>query len=73
VSGAPRRVRIARGRPNDGGQVRFDAMDLGSDTEGSYPALTVTPTHIVIAWTARGAAPKTLRVRRIPTGLDRRR
>jgi len=73
VSGAPRRVRIARGRPSDGGQVRFDAMDLGSDTEGSYPALTVTPTHIVIAWTARGAAPKTLRVRRIPTGLDRRR
>jgi hypothetical protein len=73
VSGAPRRVRLARGRPGDGGQTQFEAIDLGSDTEGSYPALALTPDHLVIAWTARGAASKPLRVLRIPTGRDRRR
>jgi len=73
VNGAPRRVRLARGRTDDHGQTQFEAIDLASDAEGSYPALAITPNHIVIAWTARGAAPKALRVLRVPTGPDRRR
>jgi predicted neuraminidase len=73
VNGAPRRVRLARGRTDDHGQTQFEAIDLASDAEGSYPALAIIPNHIVIAWTARGAAPKALRVLRVPTGPDRRR
>jgi hypothetical protein len=73
VSGAPRSVRLARARPGDGGQAQFEAIDLGADTEGSYPALALTPGHVVIAWTMRGASSKPLRVLRVATGLDRRR
>ena len=73
VSGAPRRVRLVGGRSDDRGQTQFDAIDLGPDTDGSYPALAVTPGHVVIAWTMRGASSKPLRVLRVPTGRDRRR
>jgi hypothetical protein len=73
VNGAPRRVRLARGRTDDQGRTQFEAIDPASDTEGSYPAVALTPNHVVIAWTARGAAPKALRVLRVPTGPDRRR
>jgi hypothetical protein len=73
VSGAPRRVRLVGGRSDDRGQTQFDAIDLGPDTDGSYPALAVTPGHVVIAWTMRGASSKPLRVLRVATGRDRRR
>jgi hypothetical protein len=34
VNGAPRRVRLARGRTDDHGQTQFEAIDLASDAEG---------------------------------------
>jgi hypothetical protein len=66
VTGAPRRVRLARGRPDGSGQARFDLIDVGPDADGSYPVVTVTPNHVVMAWTMRGASPKPIRVRRFP-------
>ena len=69
VTGAPRRVRLARGRPDGSGQTRFDVLDLGPDTEGSYPVLAVTADHVVIAWTMRGASAKPLRVLRLPLSV----
>jgi hypothetical protein len=74
VTGAARRVKLARGRPDEQGQTRFESIDLGPDTDGVYPVLATTPTHAVVAWSARGGTASPLRVRRIPlTGLDRRR
>jgi hypothetical protein len=74
VAGAPRRVRLAWGRPDEQGRTRFDPIDPGIDTDGVYPVLTTTPTHAVVAWSGRGGAASPLRVRRIPlSGLDRRR
>ena len=74
VTGAARRVKLARGRLDDHGQTRFEPIDLGTDVDGVYPALTATPTHAVVAWSVRGASASPLRIRRIPlSGLDRRR
>jgi hypothetical protein len=47
------------------GQTRFNPIDLGTDTDGSYPVLAVTADHVVIAWTMRGASAKPLRVLRL--------
>jgi len=69
VTGAPRRVRVARGRPETSGQTRFDPIDIGQESEGSYPALTVTSEHVIVAWTARGASFKPLRVLRVPLSI----
>lgn len=66
AGGAPRRLKVARGRPDGEGQTRFDSLDLGPDPRGSYPALTVTSSHVVVAWMVRGPAAGPIYLRRIP-------
>ena len=66
AGGAPRRLKLARGRPDGEGQTRFEALDPGPDPRGSYPALTVTASHVVIAWMVRGSAFAPIHLRRIP-------
>jgi len=64
-AGQPRRVRLARARPADASVVRFDSIALPGDLTGSYPALAVTPSHVVVAWARRGS-PSSIAVRRVP-------
>jgi hypothetical protein len=64
--GTPRRIRLARGRIAKDGSVRFESVDLGEDAAGSYPALTLTDTHVVLAWTGRAEANSRIRLRLLP-------
>ena len=66
AAGGPRQIKVARGQPDERGQVTFGPVDLGSDTAGSYPVLAATPTHVVVAWTARHGSQSMITVTRLP-------
>jgi hypothetical protein len=66
VTGAPRRVRVARGRVDANGTVAFELLDLGGSGTGSYPALAAASDRLVMAWTAPGGSQSSISVESIP-------
>ena len=66
ASGMPRQIRLARARPDTAGSLRFQAVELGQDTAGTYPALTATPAGLFVAWTSHSAAGSTIALRQVP-------
>jgi hypothetical protein len=60
-----RRVRLARGAAGASGVRRFDVTTASGVEPGVYPALAVTSTHAVLAWTSRRGSASAIQVRRI--------
>lgn len=60
-----RRVRLARAGAGASGARRFDVTTASGAEPGVYPALGVTPTHAVLAWTSRRGPTSVIQVRRV--------
>jgi hypothetical protein len=66
LEGGQRRVKVARGRPGDGGVFGFAPVVLGEERLGAYPAVAGAAGHAVIAWARRGDDGATIAVTRLP-------
>ena len=64
--GGERRVRLARGMPDRSGIVAFRPLDIGGQSDGRYPAIATTPTHVIVAWTMRRSDATRIAVARVP-------
>jgi hypothetical protein len=60
-----RRVRVARAEAGGPGVRRFEGETASGVEPGVYPALAVTPTHAVLAWTSRRGTASVIQIRRI--------
>lgn len=61
-----RRVRLARGMPDRSGIVAFRPLDIGGPSDGRYPAIATTPTHVIVAWTMRRSEASRIAIARVP-------
>ena len=59
-SSGTRRVRVAKGRVEADGQVRFGA-DRGFSAPGTHPSVAVTPTGAALAWTSTAGGETVIR------------
>jgi hypothetical protein len=64
VVNARRQVYLARGTVNDDGSTRFTR--LGAPSIGAYPAIAISDSGPVVAWTNRSASPAVIAVARLP-------
>jgi hypothetical protein len=61
-----RRIRLARGTLDRLGIATFRPVSLSVNVDGRYPALAVTPSHAVVAWSSCGAGVARIVVVRVP-------
>jgi hypothetical protein len=64
-TGGQRQVRVARGEADAGGGFVFALVPGEGELPGTYPALTSTASHAVLAWAQPGETESRIAVRRI--------
>ena len=67
LTASGRRVRVARGRPDASGAVRFSVTTQGGDTTASNPSLAVSSSGVIAAWTSGTGPASTITVTRLKT------
>jgi hypothetical protein len=66
TDGVGNRGWLARGMPDRSGIVAFRPLDIGGQSDGRYPAIATTPTHVIVAWTMRRSDATRIAVARVP-------
>lgn len=61
----PRRIMVARGRPDAEGRISFKGVTSGTVRAGTYPALAPLSEGVLLAWTTGDPAASTIRMETI--------